>query len=67
MTAIIDAQDDYDVDNQQTVLLQTATSKIVVDQGMHQLIQKRISIRKYGCENRSAFTSSRQSGCHGDH
>ncbi|ACA38931.1 conserved hypothetical protein [Lysinibacillus sphaericus C3-41] len=40
MTAIIDAQDDYDVDNQQTVLLQTATSKIVVDQGMHQLIQK---------------------------
>ncbi|ODV55006.1 vWA domain-containing protein [Lysinibacillus fusiformis] len=40
MTAIIDAQDDYSVDNQQTVLLQTATSKIVVDQGMHQLIQK---------------------------
>ncbi|KUF36267.1 MULTISPECIES: vWA domain-containing protein [unclassified Lysinibacillus] len=40
MTAIIDANDDYAVDNQQTVLLQTTTSKIVVDQGMHQLIQK---------------------------
>ncbi len=40
MTAIIDVRDDYAVDNQQTVLLQTATSKIVVDQGMHQLIQK---------------------------
>jgi hypothetical protein len=40
MTAIIDAKDDYEVDNQQTVLLQTATSKMVVDQGMHQLIQK---------------------------
>lgn len=40
MTAKIDAKDDYAVDNSQTVLLQTATSKIVVDQSMHQLIQK---------------------------
>lgn len=40
MTALIDAKDDYEVDNQQTVLLQTATSKMVVDQSMHQLIQK---------------------------
>ncbi len=40
MTAIIDAKDDYDIDNQQTVLLQTTTSKIIVDQGLHQLIQK---------------------------
>ncbi len=40
MTATIDAKDDYAVDNQQTVLLQTTTSKIAVDQGMHQLIQK---------------------------
>lgn len=40
MTATIDAKDDYAVDNQQTVLLQTTSSKIVVDQGMHQLIQK---------------------------
>ncbi|MGE7689029.1 vWA domain-containing protein [Lysinibacillus sp. NPDC097214] len=40
MTAKIDAKDDYAVDNSQTVLLQTATSKVVVDQSMHQLIQK---------------------------
>lgn len=40
MTALIDAKDDYEVDNQQTVLLQTTTSKMVVDQSMHQLIQK---------------------------
>ncbi|OXS77208.1 hypothetical protein B1B04_02025 [Lysinibacillus sp. KCTC 33748] len=40
MTASIDAKDDYAVDNSQTVLLQTATSKVVVDQSMHQLIQK---------------------------
>ncbi len=40
MTALIDAKDDYQVDNQQTVLLQTETSKMVVDQSMHQLIQK---------------------------
>lgn len=40
MTALIDAKDDYQVDNQQTVLLQTDTSKMVVDQSMHQLIQK---------------------------
>ncbi|MGE7693292.1 vWA domain-containing protein [Lysinibacillus sp. NPDC094177] len=40
MTAKIDAKDDYAVDNSQTVLIQTATSKIVVDQSMHQLIQK---------------------------
>lgn len=40
MTANIDAKDDYAVDNSQTVLLQTATSKVVVDQSMHQLIQK---------------------------
>ncbi len=40
MTAKIDAKDDYAVDNSQTVLLQTTTSKIVVDQSMHQLIQK---------------------------
>lgn len=40
MTALIDAKDDYKVDNQQTVLLQTDTSKMVVDQSMHQLIQK---------------------------
>lgn len=40
MTANIDAKDDYSVDNSQNVLLQTATSKVVVDQSMHQLIQK---------------------------
>ncbi|MFJ7184878.1 vWA domain-containing protein [Lysinibacillus xylanilyticus] len=40
MTAKIDARDDYAVDNSQTVLLQATTSKIVVDQSMHQLIQK---------------------------
>ncbi|WP_107923240.1 vWA domain-containing protein [Lysinibacillus parviboronicapiens] len=40
MTAIIDVQDDYAIDNSQSVLLQTATSKVVVDQDMHQLIQK---------------------------
>jgi len=40
MTAKIDAKDDYAVDNSQPVLLQTATSKVVVDQSMHQLIQK---------------------------
>ncbi|MFJ7913250.1 MULTISPECIES: BatA and WFA domain-containing protein [unclassified Lysinibacillus] len=40
MTAKIDAKDDYAVDNSQHVLLQTATSKVVVDQSMHQLIQK---------------------------
>ncbi|WP_285397453.1 BatA and WFA domain-containing protein [Lysinibacillus sp. fls2-241-R2A-57] len=40
MTARIDTNDDYVVDNSQTVLLQTATSKVVVDQSMHQLIQK---------------------------
>ncbi len=40
MTATIAADDDYTVDNSQTVLLQTTTSKIVVDQSMHQLIQK---------------------------
>lgn len=40
MTAKIDAKDDYAVDNSQTVLLQTATAKVVVDQSMHQLIQK---------------------------
>jgi len=40
MNAKIDAKDDYTVDNLQTVLLQTATSKVVVDQSMHQLIQK---------------------------
>ncbi|MFJ6210670.1 BatA and WFA domain-containing protein [Lysinibacillus sp. NPDC092081] len=40
MTAKIDAKDDYAVDNSQTVLLQTTTSKVIVDQSMHQLIQK---------------------------
>jgi len=40
LTAKIDAKDDYAVDNSQTVLLQAATSKVVVDQSMHQLIQK---------------------------
>lgn len=40
MTAKIDAKDDYAVDNTQTVLLQTATSKVIVDQSIHQLIQK---------------------------
>ena len=40
LTAKITANDDYVVDNSQTVLLQTATSKVVVDQSMHQLIQK---------------------------
>ncbi|TQR29466.1 VWA domain-containing protein [Lysinibacillus sphaericus] len=40
MTAKIDVKDDYAVDNSQPVLLQTATSKVVVDQSMHQLIQK---------------------------
>lgn len=40
MTATIAADDDYTVDNSQIVLLQTTTSKIVVDQSMHQLIQK---------------------------
>jgi hypothetical protein len=40
ITAKIDVKDDYAVDNTQSVVLQTATSNIVVDQNMHQLIQK---------------------------
>lgn len=40
LTATIAVDDDYTVDNLQTVLLQTTTSKIVVDQSLHQLIQK---------------------------
>ncbi|QGG50189.1 vWA domain-containing protein [Lysinibacillus pakistanensis] len=40
LTATIAVVDDYTVDNSQTVLLQTTTSKIVVDQSLHQLIQK---------------------------
>lgn len=40
LTATIAVDDDYTVDNSQTVLLQTTTSKIVVDQSLHQLIQK---------------------------
>lgn len=40
MSAMLDVQDDYAVDNTQTVLLQTAASKLVVDQNMHQLVQK---------------------------
>lgn len=40
LTATIAVEDDYTVDNSQTVLLQTTTSKIVVDQSLHQLIQK---------------------------
>ncbi|GLC87652.1 hypothetical protein LYSBPC_07790 [Lysinibacillus piscis] len=40
LTATIDSQDDYTLDNEQTILLQAATSTIVVDQGLHQLIQK---------------------------
>lgn len=40
VTAKIDVKDDYAIDNIQSVVLQTATSNIVVDQNMHQLIQK---------------------------
>lgn len=40
MHASLDIQDDYAIDNMQAVLLQTTTSKIVVDQNMHQLVQK---------------------------
>lgn len=40
LTATIAVDDDYAVDNSQTVLLQTASSKLVVDQSMHPLIQK---------------------------
>lgn len=40
MSATLDVQDDYAIDNSQAVLLQTTTSKIVVDQNMHQLVQK---------------------------
>lgn len=40
ITANIDVKDDYAVDNTQSVVLQTATANIVVDQSMHQLIQK---------------------------
>lgn len=40
MMARIDAQDDYAIDNEQTVLLQTTTAKLVIDQSLHQLIQK---------------------------
>lgn len=40
MSASLDIQDDYAIDNTQAVLLQTTTSKIVVDQNMHQLVQK---------------------------
>ena len=40
VTAKIDVKDDYVIDNIQSVVLQTATSNIVVDQNMHQLIQK---------------------------
>ncbi|MFJ7950946.1 BatA and WFA domain-containing protein [Lysinibacillus sp. NPDC096418] len=40
MRASLDIQDDYAIDNMQAVLLQTTTSKIVVDQNMHQLVQK---------------------------
>jgi len=40
LTATIDVEDHYAIDNSQSVVLQTATSNIVVDQNMHQLIQK---------------------------
>ncbi|TKI48598.1 vWA domain-containing protein [Lysinibacillus tabacifolii] len=40
VTAKIDVKDDYAIDNIQSVVLQTATANIVVDQNMHQLIQK---------------------------
>lgn len=40
VTAKIDVKDDYAIDNIQSVVLQTATSNIGVDQNMHQLIQK---------------------------
>ncbi|MEK5230925.1 BatA and WFA domain-containing protein [Lysinibacillus sp. FSL K6-0232] len=40
ITAHIDAKDDYAMDNKQTVLLQTTTAKLVIDQSLHQLIQK---------------------------
>lgn len=40
MSATIDVKDDYVLDNKQTVLLHNETSKLVVDQSMHQLIQK---------------------------
>ncbi|TKI53945.1 VWA domain-containing protein [Lysinibacillus mangiferihumi] len=40
VTAKIDVKDDYALDNIQSVVLQTATANIVVDQNMHQLIQK---------------------------
>ncbi|WP_107838713.1 vWA domain-containing protein [Metasolibacillus meyeri] len=40
MTAKIDANDDYLVDNTQTALLQTTSAALVVDQSLHQLIQK---------------------------
>ncbi|QDQ01529.1 VWA domain-containing protein [Lysinibacillus fusiformis] len=40
ITATIDVQDDYAIDNTQSVLLHTATSKVVVDKNIHQLIQK---------------------------
>ena len=40
MSASLDIQDDYAIDNTQTVLLQSTTTKIVVDQNMHQLVQK---------------------------
>lgn len=40
ITAKIDAQDHYTVDNTQTALLQTTSAALVVDQSLHQLIQK---------------------------
>ncbi|AVK98210.1 VWA domain-containing protein [Lysinibacillus sphaericus] len=40
VTAKINVKDDYAIDNIQSVVLQTATANIVVDQNMHQLIQK---------------------------
>ncbi|WP_107942197.1 vWA domain-containing protein [Metasolibacillus fluoroglycofenilyticus] len=40
MAAKIAVQDDYVVDNTQTALLQTASATLIVDQNLHQLIQK---------------------------
>lgn len=40
MTAKIDVEDDYKVDNAQTALIQTSESTFIVDQDVHQLIQK---------------------------
>lgn len=40
LTATIQVEDDYEVDNTMMTLIESGTSQIVIDQQMHQLVQK---------------------------